>query len=95
MCTKILEGFKAEGFYVNALHYETRLYNIRKENAVISLKQTNNEIIVSSSPQQEQYIKLIILEQIVELKDFLESAGKLKNLNTIGTELLKKKKISF
>lgn len=95
MCTKILDGFKFEGFYIHPLHYETRLYHIQREKTVISLKQIHNELVISGSPRDEQYIKLVVLEQIVDLKDFLESIRKIKTLDKAGVELLNKKKVSF
>jgi Kef-type K+ transport system membrane component KefB len=95
MCTHFLEGFKAEGFYIHPLHHETGLYHIQKEDIVFSLKQLDTEIIASSVPAYEEYLKLILLEQIVDLQDFLTSTGKIKSVSSIGTELLHTKKVSF
>ncbi|MBN1696889.1 MAG: hypothetical protein JW881_05200 [Spirochaetales bacterium] len=86
----IRNAFINEEFSVNRLNYENNIYQVRKEDILITIRQDASSILLSTSPANEQLVRLIIVEVIVELKDFFTGIEKMKNLDEIGSRIIKK-----
>jgi hypothetical protein len=47
-------------------------------------------LIVSTSPENEQLVRLIIVEEIITLKDLFHGIEKMKSLDELGSEIIGK-----
>ena len=76
---RIIEAFNHEEFFVHRLNLESRIYHIRKEDIFITLIQKDKNIEINTSKDNRQLVVLIVTEELLELKDLLEGAQKLKS----------------
>lgn len=82
---RILAAFRGEGFFVSRLDMNSRLYRIRQEEVNITLDQRDTVVTLSSSERNEQLVRLILLEELVELRDLMEGLQDMKSREEGGT----------
>jgi len=58
---------------VHQLELHQPFYQIWKEEVLITLHQRGSSILLQTEAQYEQFVRLLVLEEILELKDFLET----------------------
>lgn len=86
---EMLNAFKDEEFFIHRIDSsQDRLYHIRKDDILITLAQTSTQISVRTSPKYEQFVRLLLLEQILELKELFKSMESMKNTEQMGANLL-------
>ena len=86
---EMLKAFKDEEFFIHRVDSsQDRLYHIRKDDILITLVQKDNTISVRTSPVHEQLVRLLLLEEILELKDLLKSMESMKDPEKMGANLL-------
>ena len=69
---RILQAFNNEDFFVHRLNLNSQIYYIKKEDVFVTLIQENREIELTTDIDNKPLIKLIVAEEILELKDLLE-----------------------
>ena len=69
---RILQAFSNEDFFVHRLNLNSQIYHIKKEDVFITFIQKNREIELTTDIDNKPLIKLIVAEEILELKDLLE-----------------------
>ncbi len=77
--SRIIEAFNNEEFFVHRLNLESQIYHIRKEDIFITLMQKDNNIEICTTKDNRPLVVLIVTEELLELKDLLEGAQKLKS----------------
>ena len=88
MRIRIEQAFKNEEFFVHRLNREKGISYLRKDNIVVSMAQHDSKLILSTDAEDERLVRFIVLEEILELKDLLASAQKMKSPDSMGTDLL-------
>ncbi len=86
--SRIEQAFRNEEFYVHRLQMENPICHIRKEDIVITLTEQEDKIVLETRRRNEQLVRLIVLEELLELKDFLESVQKMKSPDTLGADFM-------
>ncbi len=89
MRQQILEAFRQEGFYIHRPDPSRKVYNIRSEDIAISLVLDAQRIIVSTQPEYEQFVRLLMVEELVDLKDFLITFESMKSPDMMGADLVR------
>lgn len=84
---RILQAFRNEEFYVHEMNLDEHIYQIRKEDITITLVQKDNLIELRTSSDNRQLASLIILEEMVELKDLFEGLDKIQSPDGLCEEL--------
>jgi len=87
ICSRILQAFRNEEFFVHRLNIEGQIYHIKKEDIFITLIQRDKTIELNTSTENKHLVSLIVLEEILELKELLEAVHKLKSPEYLYTEL--------
>jgi len=87
ICSRILQAFRNEEFFVHRLNIEGQIYHIKKEDIFITLIQKDKSIELDTSTENKHLVSLIVLEEILELKELLEAVHKLKSPEYLYTEL--------
>ena len=86
--TRILRAFREEEFFTQRVDFNQHIYHIRKDEVTISLIQRDGKIIVNTDPVNEQLVRLLLLEVILELKELVEELQNIRNPGDMGEDLL-------
>jgi len=87
IASRVRLAFRNEEFYVHELNIEDKIYQIRKENISITLLQKDKTIELNTSQDNSHLVSLIVMEEILELKDLLQGIEKLESPEGLCTEL--------
>ncbi len=86
---RIVEAFRNEGFFVSRVDMNSRIYRIRQDEINITMVQQDAVITLSTPSANEQLVRLLLLEELVELKELI---GALENMGrrsgTLGDDLV-------
>jgi len=85
--SRILQAFRNEEFYVHVMNIDEHIHQIRKEDITITLVQKGNLIELRTASDNRQLASLIILEEMVELKDLFEGLDKVQSPDGLCEEL--------
>ena len=83
----ILESFRNEEFFVHQMGHD--IYHIRKDEITITVLLEDNNLTVNTQPENEQFVRLLIIEEVLVLKDFISGLEGMKSPDMMGAELLK------
>ncbi|MFW5689707.1 MAG: cation:proton antiporter, partial [Spirochaetota bacterium] len=85
---RILTGFRNEDFFIGKVDYDRGIYQLRRDDAVITLVQSGGDITLSTRPEDEQYVRLMLLEEILDMRDLVEGLKSLESPDELGRDLL-------
>lgn len=85
---RILTGFRNEDFFVGKVDYDRGIYQLRRDDTLITLLQSGGEITLSTRPEDEQYVRLMLLEEILDMRDLVEGLKSLQSPDELGRDLL-------
>lgn len=88
MRQRIEQAFRNEEFFVHRVNHEPVICQIRKEEIAITLVEEADRIVISTSRDHESLVRLIVLEEILELKDLLASMQQMKEPGRMGADFL-------
>jgi hypothetical protein len=86
--SEILDGFRNEGFFIQQVDRGRSLYNLRKDEVQITVKQEGMLIELSTSEDDEPFVRLLMLEVLLDLKEFVQSIESMKSPDMMGADLL-------
>ncbi len=69
--SRILESFAREEFYVHRMDPSAGLYQVRKEDTVLTIRQEGATLHFTSRPDDQDVVRLFILEEIAALQELL------------------------
>ena len=75
---RIVQAFQSEEFFVYALGMDPPTYQIRKDEMVFTLLQDGNTLILTSNSPDDYIARLVVLEEILNLADMVESVKKMQ-----------------
>ena len=84
---RIIEAFENEEFFVHRLNIDGMIYHIKKEDVFITLHQKEGMIELSASEDNRALVSLIVMEEILALKDLFEAVQKVKKPEMVCEEL--------
>lgn len=85
--SRITKAFRAEEFFVNRVDRDNPIYQMRKDTIVATCEQAGTDVIVTTDAANERYIRLILSEEVVALKDLFDGLEKTQR-DAIGGDLL-------
>jgi Kef-type K+ transport system membrane component KefB len=86
---RIIEAFRAEEFFVSRIDMNSRIYRIRQDEVNITMVQQDGTITLSTPVEHEQLVRLLLLEELVELKELIGSLQKMGgDTNSLGDDLV-------
>lgn len=86
--SELVGGFRNEEFFVQQVDRGMHFYNLRKDSMQISLKQSGTAVQLSTSADNEPFVRLLMLEVLLELKEFIQSIETMKSPDMMGADLL-------
>ncbi len=88
MRRRILNAFRSEEFFVTRVDFDRHIYRVRKDDIVFTVVQEEEGLAINLSPAHEQFIRLLVLEEIVELTDLLDGLKKIGDPGSLGSDLI-------
>lgn len=85
---RILRAFRDEEFFVNRADFASQIYQIRQEQTLITLHRQGTNLDLSYAPENDQLVRLLVLEEILELKEMLDKLQKSQSPGELGEELM-------
>jgi Kef-type K+ transport system membrane component KefB len=85
---RIEQAFRQEEFFVNRVDVMNRIYHARKDEVHITIVQTETEIVLSTPPKNEQFVRLLLVEEILALQELLTGLESSQSPDRMGRQLL-------
>lgn len=85
---ELLNSFRDEEFFVQMLDAEEPVYVVRKDKLSLSITQESDKLSVACSPDTESLVRLMIVEEVVKLKEMLAGLDSMKNPDLMGAEVM-------
>ena len=86
--SEIIVGFREEGFFIHQVDRLRKLYSLRKDDMHLTLQADDKEIRLTTRPADEALVRLLLIEVLVNLKEFIQSIESMKSPDMMGAELL-------
>ena len=84
---KLMEAFEAEGFFVHTISRDERLYQLRKEDTVITFQHRDTDIVFDVKTPQVPFINTAMVEVVAELERTIRELRKPLDLAAISRRL--------
>jgi Kef-type K+ transport system membrane component KefB len=85
--SRIRQAFRDEEFFVHRLDMDQPIYQIRKDDIAITLTREQAVLRLNTALEHEQIMRLIVLEEILEMKSLLEDVQKMDSPDRLGRDL--------
>lgn len=85
---KVLDSIESEGFFVNKVDMERNVYQMRKDEVSFSMKYDENNIIFNSDKADESFIKIIVYEATLSIRDTVEKLKELAEPSDMKKDLM-------
>ena len=85
---QLLTGFRNEGFFSQRMDRAKHIYQLRKDEILITLAQEQCIITMNTFLEHEHFVRLLMLEEVLSLKDFLLGMESMKNPDMMGADLV-------
>lgn len=89
LVSRINRAFRNEEYFVHRLHTDTPTWQIRKEDISFTIIQDDRRVILNMPARYQHIARFIVLEEILNLSEFLESVRKMQSPEDMGAQLLK------
>ncbi|MBI9101496.1 MAG: cation:proton antiporter [Spirochaetales bacterium] len=86
---QVLDGFRDEEFFIYQADISRPIFHIRKEQISITMIIEDNHIIMNMSSEDELLVRLMLVEQLLTLKDLLSGLESMKSPDTMGADLIR------
>ncbi|MCD6460535.1 cation:proton antiporter [bacterium] len=86
--SKIIDYFKKEGFFINLIIVQNKVYQIRKDNIFLSLTCYPTKIIYNTSVDDVAYVKTLMYEALLDLYNTVESLKQIAKPEELKKDLL-------
>jgi Kef-type K+ transport system membrane component KefB len=86
--SEILDGFRTEEFFIQQVDRSRKLYSLRKDEIHITLEEKGTAILLSTGQEHEPFVRLLMIEVLLDLKEFVQSIESMKSPDMMGAELL-------
>ncbi|NQT94749.1 MAG: cation:proton antiporter [Lentisphaerae bacterium] len=88
MRLRIEQAFRDEDFFVHRLSADEPLCQIRKDDIVITLVQKDARLELITTQANQQLVRFVVLEEVLELKDMLDSAKKTRSPEELASDVM-------
>ncbi|MBN2652916.1 MAG: cation:proton antiporter [Spirochaetales bacterium] len=85
---EILESFRNEEFFIQKVDHSDHLFYARKDAVTITLALEHDKVSISMLPQDETFVRLLVVEDILAMKDLLSGLESMKSPDMMGAELM-------
>ncbi|MGI5869609.1 MAG: cation:proton antiporter [Kiritimatiellia bacterium] len=76
MCSKLIDAFRAEGFFTHLLSHEDSIWQVRRDDVEIGLQRKGAELHFECSPREERFVATAVLAVTAELTHLANELAK-------------------
>lgn len=87
MVSKLLAAFESEGFFVHTLNRAARIYQLRKDRAVMGFRQQGADIIFDCNPDEVPFVSAAVYEVLAEFEQTIRELKKPVDVRSIGRRI--------
>jgi Kef-type K+ transport system membrane component KefB len=84
----LTEGYRSEGFFIKRLEGTVRVWQIRKETMVFTMKIIDTKLETNCKKEDEVFVRLMLTETLVDFQDFIKGIQSMDSPDRIGANLL-------
>lgn len=84
---KVIEAFENEGFFVNRLEWPAIIYQMRKDEALVSMQTREHELVFSCRAPDVSLVHTVFYEMAAELEHMMKSLQSLTDKEAIGKQI--------
>ncbi len=85
----VLNALVSEEYFVSRIDSADPAWQIRKDNSIITLKIVKTDkLIISTSKQDETFVRLLLLDCLAEFQDFISSLSSMQSTEMMGANLM-------
>ena len=84
----IIEGFRSEGFFIKRLEGTVRVWQIRKEATIFTIKSLGTKLETNCKRDDEDFVRLMLSETLVDFQGFLNGFKSMESPDMMGANLL-------
>jgi Kef-type K+ transport system membrane component KefB len=84
----LTEGYRSEGFFIKRLEGTVRIWQIRKETMVFTMKIIDTKLETNCKKEDEVFVRLMLTETLVDFQDFIKGIQSMDSPDRIGANLL-------
>ena len=85
---RVLGAFRNADFFVTRVDFTRPIYRIRRDNTMVTLTQDDESLTISMRPVDEQFVRLLVLEELVELTDMMERLKDFRSPGSLGQSVV-------
>lgn len=91
MCSYVIDeiqsGFRSEGFFIHRVDRGGNLFSLRNDDIQVTLEQKDCQISLYTDADNEPFVRLLLIEVLLDLKEFVRSMEEMKSPSMMGAEL--------
>ncbi|WP_319757917.1 cation:proton antiporter [uncultured Sphaerochaeta sp.] len=84
----IIEGFRSEGFFIKRLEGTVKVWQIRKEATIFTIKNLETKLETNCKREDENFVRLMLSETLVDFQGFLDGIKSMESPDMMGANLL-------
>ncbi|AEV28815.1 Kef-type K+ transport system, membrane component [Sphaerochaeta pleomorpha str. Grapes] len=84
----ITEGFRSEGFFIKRLEGTVKVWQIRKEATIFTIKSLETKLETNCKREDEDFVRLMLSETLVDFQGFLDGIKSMESPDMMGANLL-------
>lgn len=88
LVSRINRAFRNADYFVHRLHTDIPTWQIRKEDITFTLIQEQHRVILNMPARHQHIARFIVLEEILNLSEFLDSVRQMQSPRDLGAQLL-------
>ncbi|TVQ20601.1 MAG: cation:proton antiporter, partial [Spirochaetaceae bacterium] len=85
---RVLGAFRSADFFVTRVDFARPIYRIRRDNTIVTLAQEDGDLTISMRPEDEHFVRLLVLEELVELTDMMERLKEFQSPGSLGQSIV-------
>lgn len=82
---RLVQAFRKEDFFVYRTDSEANTYQIRKDDAILTLTQQNSTLTITVSAKHEHLARLFLLEEMLALQDLAAAIDRMRDVKSIAS----------
>jgi len=86
--SRLIEAFRNEAFFVHRIGSRLPIYQLRKDDIIMTLYRKRGDIFIESSPKNECIARFIIAEEMLDLEDAFDSLKSMSGTKSLSADLI-------
>lgn len=86
--TQVIRGLRDEDFFLGRVDYDRGIYHLRRDETLVTVIQDGKKLTLSTSPKDREFVRLLLVEEILDMRDLVEGLKELESPDKLGRNLM-------